>query len=120
MARRCRKRGLKTLQSTLQDFKPEVEFHLISAICSLVHVPKEDCPAEIEKIAGCLAPRGLFLLALIEGEGEGIEEQETGFPRFFARYREKEILSLLEKKFELLEFGKGTTPGEVDPENWTG
>jgi len=110
MARRCRARGLKVFQSTLQNYTPQETFDAVFAICSLVHIPKSETAAQINKIASCLRDGGTFFLGLIEGCGEGVEEAETGFPRFFSNYQKEEILPLLDKEFDLLEFAKGATP----------
>lgn len=110
MARRCKARSLTVVQATFQDYPLQGTFDAVIAICSLVHVPKTEIRAQIGKIASCLPPGKMFFLAMIEGVGEGLEETETDFPRFFARYQKEELLALVEKDFSLLEFGKGTTP----------
>lgn len=106
MVRRCREKGLKAVQSTIQDFDEKEAYSSVFAILSLLHVPKADLPAQIEKIAALLPEGGTFFLALIEGSAEEIYEHETGFPRFFATYQEEEVISLLEKHFELIDFRK--------------
>jgi len=106
MVRRCRAKGLKTLQTTIQEFKTDQTFASIFAILSLIHVPKSEFPSQIEKIASYLPKDGLFFLALIEGNAEEIREKESGYPRFFSTFEKKEVLSLVEKDFELVNFEK--------------
>ena len=110
MIRRCQARGLTTVQSTIQTYEPKELYDAVFAICSLLHVPKSECPAQLQKIAACLKKGGLFICSFIEGSKEGIEEEETGFPRFFAKYQTEEILPLLEKDFQLLQYERIPIP----------
>ena len=104
MAGRCRKLGLKTELTTIQSFKTKERFGLIAAILSLIHVPKEQFPSQIEKIHSLLEPDGLFILSLLKGSAEGVEEQACGYPRFFARYTPQEIRDRLSLYFTELEY----------------
>lgn len=106
MVLRSRSKGLKTLQTTLQNFQTDQSFASIFAILSLIHVPKAEFPAQIEKIASIMTKEGMFFLALIEGNTEGIKDRESGYPRFFSTFQKKEILILTQKHFELVEFQK--------------
>ena len=58
MVRRCREKGLKTVQTTLQAFQTEEKFAIVIAILSLIHVQKNEFAAQIEKIRSCLEPEG--------------------------------------------------------------
>jgi 2-polyprenyl-3-methyl-5-hydroxy-6-metoxy-1,4-benzoquinol methylase len=112
MCRRSRAKGLKTIQTTLQEFQEKETFDSIFAICSLLHIPKADWPAQIDKIACLLNGGGTFFLALREGATEGYEEQQTGYPRFFSNFEEKEVLNYLEQRFDLLDFRRSM--GQAD------
>ena len=55
--------------------------------------------AQIEKIQNYLEPEGLFILSMLKGSSEQVEEQKGGFPRFFARYKTEEVRSQLASRF---------------------
>lgn len=95
MIHRCRSKGLKTVQTTFQAYDTQEKFGLVVAILSLIHVPKQEFPAQVEKITSILEPNGLFMLGLLKGDTEKIEEQKSGYPRFFARYSPEEVRAKL-------------------------
>lgn len=103
MVRRTKSMGLATLQKTVQEFSTQEKFDLILAILSLIHVPKSEMPAQIAKIYQMLSPEGVFALAMIGGQGEGVGETTSDFPRYFAYYDRKEILDLTQNHFTLLQ-----------------
>lgn len=103
MVRRTRALGFTTIQTTLQAFNSSDKFDLILAILSLIHVPKKALPTELAKIRDMLNPGGLFALAMIEGQGEGVSETASEYPRFFNYYSRQEILDLTAGQFTLLE-----------------
>jgi 2-polyprenyl-3-methyl-5-hydroxy-6-metoxy-1,4-benzoquinol methylase len=84
MVQRCRLKGLTTVQTTLQEFSCETKFGLITAVLSLIHVPKKDISNELKRISDWLEPGGTFVLALINGTGEGVREANTDYPRYFS------------------------------------
>lgn len=102
MVKRCREKGLKTLQTTLQNYKPDEKFGMIFAILSLIHVPKADLPAQLKKLSAALPEGGLLFLGMLEGTGEGVFEQP--FPRFFAYYSPQEIEALFSPYFTRLDY----------------
>lgn len=104
MARRCRQQGLETLQSTIQSFETEDKFAVAVAILSLIHISKEQFPSQIQKIHRLLESEGLFILSLLKGSTERVEEQASGYPRFFARYTSLEVREKLAPYFIELEF----------------
>lgn len=105
MVRRSREKGLQTISATLQSYQPDDQkFAMVFAILSMIHVPKNEWPSQIEKIAKMLPPHGLLFLGMIEGDSEGIEEQQSGYPRFFVKYRREEIPKLFEQQFKLVDF----------------
>lgn len=90
MVRRCRAKGLQTLQCSIQDYKPDRQFELIFAILSLIHVPKEEFLVQIKKLTSALTDKGYLFLALLEGSGECISEGPE-YPRFFAYFTREEV-----------------------------
>ena len=106
MVRRCRAKGLKTIQATIQEYREKRQFDSIFAILSLILVPKAEWPAQVEKIRSLLSERGTFYLAVIEGESEAFEGEEC--PRFFSYFQKEEVLDLLSEKFELLDFRRSS------------
>lgn len=95
MVERCKQKGLSIQCTTLQEYVPQHPYGMIFAILSLIHLPKKELPSQLEKIHHSLIPEGLFVLTLLEGETEGLEEHASGYPRFFARYTLPEIRKLL-------------------------
>lgn len=110
MVRRTRERGLQTLQTTVQQYSDDKHYGLVIAVLSLIHVPKKEIAAELKKISSWLQPGGLFALAMIEGHGEGIGEQQSPFPRYFAYYTNQEIHDLVQNDFIILEERKVGSP----------
>jgi 2-polyprenyl-3-methyl-5-hydroxy-6-metoxy-1,4-benzoquinol methylase len=99
MVRRCRAKGLNTFQTTLQNFHPKEKFGLITAVLSFIHLPKREMAQELQRIAGWLNPEGTFVLAMIQGTGEGIGEKHSSHPRYFSYYTKEEILALTAPHF---------------------
>lgn len=99
MVRRCNDKGLTCIQTTLQEFSSNEKFGLILGVLSLIHLPKCEIAPQLERISRWLTPGGTFVLAVIEGSGEGIFEQNSPYPRFFSYYNRDEILSLTKGLF---------------------
>ena len=104
MVKCCRSKGLPCLQTTFQDYQNTKPFSIVLAILSFIHVPKKEWKEQLSKVANLLPPKGLFILALIEGEKEAIQVTSTNFSRFFAYFNREEVLKLTENEFELLNF----------------
>lgn len=102
MVGRCREKGLTTIQTTLQTFSCDQKFGLITAVLSLIHLPKQEILAQLKRISDWLNPDGLFVLALIEGEGEGVAETHSDYPRYFSWYTRQEVIDLTRKDFDCL------------------
>lgn len=111
MVRRTRFMGFTTQQTTIQEFTTTEKFDLVLAILSLIHVPKSEMPAQLEKISQMLNPEGVFALAMIQGQGEGVAETTSDFPRYFAYYNRQEIMALTRGSFDLIDEVK--TPGPI-------
>ncbi len=103
MVRRCLDKGLKTEQYTIQEFEPRTKFAMIFAILSLIHVPKDDFPLQIEKLADAMPNEGILFLGMLEGQGEGFFEGPK-YPRFFAYYTKQEILKIVQPYFEEVDY----------------
>jgi 2-polyprenyl-3-methyl-5-hydroxy-6-metoxy-1,4-benzoquinol methylase len=100
-------KGLNVYPITIQEFKTDLQYDFIVAISSLIHVPKTELPAEIEKIANNLKPGGIFFVSLIEGEDEGFEDPtRKGKLRYFAKWTESDLVQLLSPYFDILESQK--------------
>lgn len=105
MVRCCREKGLNCIQTTFQDFvEKKHSFSLIISCLSFIHIPKEEWAVQFQKIDDLLQSKGLLILALIEGQEQGIAEEASGFPRFFAYTSEQEMQELLYKRFNLMNF----------------
>lgn len=90
-AEEARKKGLRVYPVTIQSFDTVDRYDCIVAISSLIHVPKRELPAQIEKIAGLLVPKGAFFVSFIEGDGERFEDPtKVGMERFFSKWSESE------------------------------
>ncbi|MBS0653780.1 MAG: methyltransferase domain-containing protein, partial [Verrucomicrobia bacterium] len=64
-AEQAKKKGLTVHCTTIQKFSSDQHFDSILAISSLIHVPKEQLPSQIQKIAKLLNPGGTFFVSLI-------------------------------------------------------
>ncbi|MEM6891975.1 MAG: class I SAM-dependent methyltransferase [Pseudomonadota bacterium] len=64
----------------------------IYANFSLLHAPKSDMPAHLDRISKALKPTGIFHIGMKTGSGE----QRDQLGRFYAYYEESELIELLE------------------------
>ena len=110
MVRQCQAKGLTCMQTTFQDYREEQTYSMICAILSFIHIPKNEWPLQLARVAQYLAADGLFCLALIEGKGEGMTEQSAQYPRYFAYFTRNEIERLTLPHFELLRFTSVPAP----------
>jgi 2-polyprenyl-3-methyl-5-hydroxy-6-metoxy-1,4-benzoquinol methylase len=98
------KKGLEVHELTIQEFESDFQYDSILAISSLIHVPKKELPAQIQKIANLLKTEGMFFVSFIEGEDEGLEDPTmSGKLRYFAKWNESDLDRLLLPYFNLLE-----------------
>ena len=102
MVRRTRAKGLETRQLRIQDFDSKEQFAMVFAVLSLIHVPKREFPLQLEKIAAWIPRGGIFTLAMIEGNSEGIAETNSQYPRFFAKYSMEQLKYLTKDQFDLI------------------
>lgn len=54
MVKRCRSKNLTTEQTTIQNFHTDQIFGLITAVLSLIHVPKKDMSSQLNRITNWL------------------------------------------------------------------
>ncbi len=102
MVMRCKAKGLDIVQTTIQEFSCDKKFGLIIAVLSLIHVPKCEISTQLKHISEWLNPSGTFVLALIAGNGEGVGEKNSGYPRYFSYYTRQEVLDLTQSDFNCL------------------
>lgn len=110
MVKQCQAKGLACLQTRFQDYAEKKSYCMVFAILSFIHIPKNEWPDQLTKVAHYLPSGGLFFLALIEGEGEGIKEKSADYPRCFAYFTRSEIEKLANPQFELLRFSSVPAP----------
>lgn len=103
MVRRCKEKGLFTLQTSFQDYQIDSQFGMVFAILSLIHVPKADFSAQLKKISDVLPSGGIFFLGMLEGKNEGFFEGPP-YPRFFAYYTPAEISAKVSPYFTQLDY----------------
>lgn len=107
LAEMAAEKGLNVYPLTIQEFSTDLQYDCIVAISSLIHVPKEELPAQIKKIANFLKPQGIFFVSFIEGDDEGFEDPtKLGKLRYFAKWSESDLDRLLSPYFDTLEAHK--------------
>lgn len=96
----------KFLVKDIEEFETEEKFDGIWAAFVLIHLPREKHPQAIEKFYEMLKPGGILYLGMIEGQGEKLmqEPYNRKYKQWFVFVTKKEIESLLEKEFELIEY----------------
>ena len=103
----CRAKGL---DAYVMDFLnlafPRRSFDAVYALNCLLHVPKGDLPAALQKIQQVLKPGGLFYMGLYGGpDHEGTWPDDRYEPkRFFSFHSDQAIQALTAQSFELLYF----------------
>ena len=110
----CKERGLKTIRMDFENLTfPEESFDVVWAYTSLLHIPKTNLPAVLNRIDKILNKDGFFVISMKEGNGEGFVEFEDG-KRWFSLYQQTEIESLLKDRFSIAGKWKvSTTRGKV-------
>ncbi|MBL7053487.1 MAG: class I SAM-dependent methyltransferase [Candidatus Portnoybacteria bacterium] len=101
----CKEKGLNALVMDIEDldFKDK-SFDGIWAVTSLLHVQKSKLGKVIKKLNNILKNDGIFYICIKEGEGESLIKDKSGnLSRFFAFWKEEEIIELFKKYFVLIE-----------------
>jgi SAM-dependent methyltransferase len=106
MVAHCREKGLEAHVMDFLGLDLGRTFDAVYALNSLLHVPKADLPAVLERVRKHLNPGGLFYFGVYGGlDFEGIWTEDKHEPkRFFAYYRDHELLERVMSHFELLYF----------------
>ena len=114
MVRYCRAKGL---EAYVMDFLhldfPSGRFDALFAQNCLLHVPKAEFGRVLEAIGRVVRAGGLIFIAGRGGrEFEGVWEEDDYEPkRFYAFYEHERLRSLLESRFEIVEFEVIPTEG---------
>jgi SAM-dependent methyltransferase len=75
---------------------PPASFDAVVALFSLLHVPRDEQPAVLERIAGWLRPGGLFLATLGVAEHAGVVDPDwLGAPMYSSSLGQERYLELL-------------------------
>ncbi len=117
MVARCRARGL---EAHVMDFLhldfPGRTFDAVYALNSLLHVPKADLPAVLDRVRALMNPGGLFYLGVYGGNDfEGVWPDDRHEPkRFFAYYRDRDLLERVMTNFVLVYFRQVAVSTERD------
>lgn len=100
----------KDLDAQVMDFYDlkldDNSFDVIWSLNTLLHVPKRSIRGVLQEIKRVMNTEGIFYLGIYGGESsEGIYEEDFYRPqRFFARYNDDELKSILEEYFEIVKF----------------
>jgi len=117
MVERCRTKGLEAYAMDFLhlDF-PDRTFDAVYALNSLLHVPKADLPAVLNRVHDLMSPGGLFYFGVYGGaDFEGVWPDDRHEPkRFFAYYRDKDLLERVTAHFELVYFRQVAVSKERD------
>jgi SAM-dependent methyltransferase len=82
------------------------------ACASFLHVPREDAPATLAEFARVLAPGGVLVLSVKEGEGQMSGDGYEGDERTFTLYRPDEL------RATVADVGLTTTWTETNDDGW--
>jgi trans-aconitate methyltransferase len=83
--------GLEVIQKNFSDLDAAQAFDGIWASYSLLHAPKAEMPANLERIVTALRPGGILYIGLKLGD----KEERDAVGRFYAYYTEAELSALL-------------------------
>lgn len=117
MVERCRAKGLEShvMDFLHLDFSGRT-FDAVYALNSFLHVPKADLPAVLGRVLDLINPGGLFYLGVYGGNDfEGIWPDDRHEPkRFFAYYKDHNLLGRVTEHFELVYFRQVAVSEERD------
>jgi SAM-dependent methyltransferase len=93
MVKLCREKGLTAYVMDFASPDFSEPFDAIFALNCLLHVPKSDLPAILQRLHGLLKPGGLFYVGVYGGQDfEGIYEADEHEPkRLFSLYTHEQI-----------------------------
>lgn len=106
--------GLVVRHQTFDQLQEDEKYAGIWACASLLHVPKSDMPAILERVRAALKPHGIVYISVKEGECDDLRKG-----RHFADYREEEFISLIEtQKLEVIEHWNSEDVRPARSEHW--
>lgn len=106
-AEKARLKGLSVITKRFQDYSTNLTFDGIIAISSLIHIPRSEMPLQIEKLSQLIKRGGTVIVSFIEGDSEGYEDPTgKGKMRFFSKFTQDELDSLLTPYFSIVESQK--------------
>ena len=86
-AEKAKEKGLEVLETRFQDFHSNEKFDFIIAISSLIHIPRNDIPNQLNRISSFLKKEGLAFITFLEGTEEGYDDPtQIGNQRFFSKF----------------------------------
>lgn len=105
--------GLDVLQMDFEDIQFDDAFDGIWACGSLLHVPKDDMPAMLDRLNEALCENGVLYISVKKGSFEGIRGE-----RYFCDYMPDELRSMVEKTglFKILEVWESDDLRDSHPE----
>lgn len=107
LAEKARSKGLSVSITKFQDYSESQKFDGIVAISSLIHIPRSEMPSQIQKISQLLKFEGTAFVSFLEGNCEGYEDPTgKGMKRFFSKFTQEELKTLLSPHFSILEICK--------------
>lgn len=104
MIKLCKEKGLDAEIQDIENLSYEPKtFDGIWAYASLLHIPKNNIPSVVEKLAQILHPKGILGLAIKEGEGEGMEQDSSyaDAERWFTYFTDDEINEIFSPYFDI-------------------
>lgn len=107
LAKKAIEKGLNVYEMRLQDFYVGQKFDSVIAISSLIHIPRSEITAQLQKISQLIKPGGVAFISFIEGDGEGYEDPTgKGKNRFFSKFTKDKLSILLLTYFSITEIHK--------------
>lgn len=112
MVRLCQEKGLTAFEMDFDQLHFAQQFEAIYALNCLLHVPKPDLPAILQRLQNLLQPDGLFYMGVYGGEDwQGIYEEDQHEPkRFFSFYTNEHIQRVVGQFFSLVYFKEIAVP----------
>ncbi len=107
MVRHCQAKGLMAYAMDFLNLDfPPTSFDAVYALNCLLHVPKRDLPAVLERVRLVLKPGGLFYVGVYGGRTwEGIAPFDWHDPkRFFSYYADDDLLAAVAPPIDVVAF----------------